>query len=175
MLQLSHRSSQKYDALHVCVPAVNPEEVFKIYHEGMAGGHRGMAGTLDKIQRTFCAMSAHEKICRLVDQCYTCLAKERSIQAKRGPHVSSSVGNVGENEFIDLVSMSETVRKNRYLLTVQDGFTRLASAYPICNEEALWLEYKYMNISVFLDCLTKSTPTKELNLKTSYGLNYLVN
>jgi len=53
-----------------------------------------------------------------------------------GPHIPSTVGNVGEKVFIDLVSMSETVRKNRYLLTVQDGFTRFASAYPICNKEA---------------------------------------
>ena len=46
------------------------------------------------------------------------------------------MGNVWEKVFIDLVSMSETMRKNRHLLTVQDGFTRFASAYPICNEEA---------------------------------------
>ena len=43
---------------------------------------------------------------------------------------------MGEELFIDLVSMSETVRKNRYLLTMQDGFTRFASRYPICNKEA---------------------------------------
>ena len=48
----------------------------------------------------------------------------------------STVGNVGEKVFIDLVSMSETVRKNRYMLTVQDGLKRFASAYPICNKEA---------------------------------------
>ena len=48
----------------------------------------------------------------------------------------STVANVGENVFIDLVSMSETVRKNRYMLVEQDGFTRFASAYPICNKEA---------------------------------------
>jgi len=53
-----------------------------------------------------------------------------------GPHVPSTVGNMGEKVFIDLVSMSETVRKNRYLLTVQDGFTRFASAYLLCNKEA---------------------------------------
>ena len=70
---------------------------------------------LDKFQRTFFAMSAREKIQRLVDRCNTCLAKERSIQAKRGPHLPSTVGNVGENVFIDLVSMSKTVRKNRYM------------------------------------------------------------
>ena len=48
----------------------------------------------------------------------------------------STVGNVGQKVFIDLVSMSETVRNNRYLLTLQDGFTRFASAYPICKTEA---------------------------------------
>ena len=48
----------------------------------------------------------------------------------------STMGNVGEKVFIDLVSMSETVRKNRYMLMEQDGFTRFASAYPICNKEA---------------------------------------
>ena len=30
--------------------------VFKICHEFVAGGHRGMAGTLDKFQRTFLMM-----------------------------------------------------------------------------------------------------------------------
>jgi len=105
---------------------VKLEEVFKICHEGVAG-------MLDKFQRTFFAMSAREKIRRLVDRCNTCLTKERSIQNKRGP---STVGNVGEKVFIDLVSMSKTVRKNHYMLTVQDGFTRFASAYPICNKEA---------------------------------------
>ncbi len=29
------------------------------------------------------------------------------------------------------------MRKNRYMLTVQDGFTRFASAYPICNQTRL--------------------------------------
>ena len=53
-----------------------------------------------------------------------------------GPNVPSTVGNFGEKVFIDLVSFSETLRKNHYLLTVQDGFTRFASAYPICNKEA---------------------------------------
>ena len=54
--------AKPYDALRVCVPAVKLEEVFKICHEGVAGGHRGMAGTLDKFQRTFFTMSAREKI-----------------------------------------------------------------------------------------------------------------
>ena len=54
--------AKPYDALRVCVPAVKIEEVFKICHEVVAGGHRGVAGTLDKLQRPFFVMSACEKI-----------------------------------------------------------------------------------------------------------------
>jgi len=32
--------------LHVCVPSVKLEEVIKICHEGVAGGHRGVAGQI---------------------------------------------------------------------------------------------------------------------------------
>ena len=50
----SHTDPAKlYNALRVCVPTVKLEEVFKICHEGLAGGHRGLAGTLDKFQRIF--------------------------------------------------------------------------------------------------------------------------
>ena len=59
--------AKPYDALSVCIPAGKLDEVFKICHEGVAGGHRGMAGTLDKFQRTFFVMSALEKINRLVE------------------------------------------------------------------------------------------------------------
>ena len=47
-----------------------------------------------------------------------------------GPHMPSTVGNIGEKLFIDIVTLSETVRKNHYLSTVQDGFTQFAGAYP---------------------------------------------
>ena len=61
--------AKPYNALRVYVPAVKQEEVFKICHKGLAGGHRDMAGTLDKFQRIFFTMSAREKIHRLVDWC----------------------------------------------------------------------------------------------------------
>ena len=107
--------TKPYNALHVCVPKVKVKERFKICHEGMSA--RGVAGTLEKFQRTFFIMSVRDKIQRLVEQCDVCLAKERSIKVKTGTHEPSTVGNVGEKVFIDLVFMSETVRKNPYMLT----------------------------------------------------------
>ena len=95
-----------------------------------------MNSRLDKFQRMFFVLSAQEKIRRLVEHCDICLSKERSIKSKMGPHEPSTVGSIVEKVFIDLVTLSETVRKNHYLLTVQDGFTKFASAYSICNKEA---------------------------------------
>ena len=108
----------------------------RICHEGIMSRHRGVNGTLDKLQRTLFVLSAWDKIRRFVERCNICLTKERSIKSKMGPHVPSTVGNIDKKVFIDLVILSETMRKNCYLLTVQDGFTRFASAYLICNKEA---------------------------------------
>ena len=79
----------------------NGRETFQICHEGVTAGHRGIAGTLDKFQRTFFIMSEHDKIRRLVEHCDVCLSKERSKKVKRGPHVPSTVGYVGGKLFID--------------------------------------------------------------------------
>jgi len=55
---------------------VKVKETFKICHEGVKAGNRGVAGTLDKLKRTFVLMSARDKIRRLVDLMYlACLIK----------------------------------------------------------------------------------------------------
>ena len=53
-----------------------------------------------------------------------------------GPHMPSTVGNITDKVFIDLLTLSETVRKNCYLLTVQDKFKRFTSPFLIWNKEA---------------------------------------
>ena len=87
---------------------------------------------LDKFQSTSFVLSAWDKISRLVER-NICLTKKRSIKPKIGPLVLSTVGNVGKKVFIDLVTLSETIMNNHYLVMVQDGFTRSVNVYPICN------------------------------------------
>ena len=55
---------------------------------------------------------------------------------RTGEHVPSLPGYVGEKLYIDLVSMSDIVRGNRYLLTAEDSFSRYCREYPIPNKEA---------------------------------------
>ena len=48
----------------------------------------------------------------------------------------SLTGYAREKLYIDLVSMSDTVRGNQYLLMTEDSFSRYCRAYPIPNKEA---------------------------------------
>ena len=82
-------------------------------------------------------LSARQKLRFLNGGCDTCLTKERSMLVRTGEHVPSLTGYVGEKLYIDLVSMSDTVRENQYLLTADDSFSRYYHAYPIPNKEAV--------------------------------------
>ena len=43
---------------------------------------------------------------------------------------------LGEKLYLDLVTMSETIRGNQYMLTAEVSFSRYCRVYPIPNKEA---------------------------------------
>ena len=120
----------------ICLPASMVKEVWSLCHQSDQGGHRGLEGTLNKFLRGFFILSAGTKLRFLNGGCDTCIVKERSIPVRSGIHMPSLTGYVGEKLYIDLVSMSDTVRGNRYLLQAEDSFSRYCHAYPIPNKEA---------------------------------------
>ena len=58
------------------------------------------------------------------------------MPVRTGEHVPSLTGYVGEKLYIDLVSMLDTVRGNRYLLMAEDNLSIYCHKYPIPNKEA---------------------------------------
>ena len=52
------------------------------------------------------------------------------MPARTGVPVPSLAGYVGENVYVDLVSMLDTIRGNQYLLTAEDSFNRFF--WPKC-------------------------------------------
>ena len=79
------------------------------------GGHRGLEGTLNKFLKGFFMLSARQKLRFLNGGCDTCITKERSMPVRTGEHVPSLTGYVRKKLHVDLVSMSDIVRGNRYL------------------------------------------------------------
>ena len=64
-----------------------------------------------------------------------CIVKERSVPARVGVHVPLLTGYVGEKLYIDLVSMLETVRGNRYILTAEDSGIAVHTLVPTRKPE----------------------------------------
>ena len=80
--------------------------------------------------------SARPKLRFINGGCDTCIVKEQSMPVRTGEHVPFLTGYVGEKLYVDLVSLSDTVRGNRYLLMAEDSFSRYCRAYPFPNKEA---------------------------------------
>ena len=137
MFQKHADRNKEGDAHRICLPRSRLQEAFELCHSNSLAGHRGINGTTTKFNRSFYMLSTGEKIQELIRNCVPCMAKIRSLPERRGEHVPSLTGYVGEKSFIDLVSFAETPRENRYILTVMDGFSRYAAAYPLPNKEAV--------------------------------------
>ena len=82
-----------------------------------------MERTLNKFLKGFFMLSARQKIHYLNGGCDTCLTKEGSMPVQTGEHVPLLTGYIREKLYVDLVSMSETMRGNRYVLMVLDSFS----------------------------------------------------
>ena len=75
-------------------------------------------------------LSARQKLRFLNGECDTCLAKERSMPVSTEEHVPSLTGYVQEKLYIDLVSLSDSMQRNGYLLKSEDSFSRYCHNYP---------------------------------------------
>ena len=93
-------------------------------------------GNTVQVLKDFFVLSARQKICFLNGICDTCLTKEWSIQVRTVEHVSFLMRYVGKKLYVDLVSMSETIRGKRYMLLAEDSFSRYCWAYLTPNKEA---------------------------------------
>ena len=98
-------------------------EVWSLCHQSDLEEHRGLEGKLNKFLRGFFMLSARQKLRFLNGGCDTCIVKERSMPVRTGVHVLSLKGYVGEKLYVDLVSMSDTMRGNLYLLAAEDSFS----------------------------------------------------
>ena len=76
---------------------------------------------------------------RRVDKCQGCVAKIRSVNAKDAKHDPVQNSNrPGEKLYIDLVGPLPVTptRTYKYVMTIQDSFTRYVMATPLRNKEA---------------------------------------
>ena len=58
------------------------------------------------------------------------------MPVRAGQCLPSLTGYIGEKVYVDLISMSETIFGNQFMLTTEDSFSRYCRGYPVPNKEA---------------------------------------
>ena len=114
------------------------DEIFRFSHMHPSAGHFGTQATAARAALKFYWPGMASALKQQVKRCDTCLAKIQQVNLKGGQHKPRKHGFPGEVLYVDLVGpMPETPDGMRYIVTMQDGFSRYCTACTIPNKEAI--------------------------------------
>ena len=136
----------------ICVPEKLRETVHKWSHAHPTSGHFGIQATLLRTCERFYYPNMKAESETRVKACPDCLAKIQRVKVRDATHHPRKTGYVGELLFVDLVGpMPVTRDQNKYILTIEDAYSRYVMAIPIPNKEAATVTHHLMAryISVF--------------------------
>jgi len=113
-------------------------EVFYWSHEHPTAGHFGCNATTLRAFQKFYWPGMNEFLKRRIKNCNVCLAKIQKTSLHDTVHRPRRHGYPGEVLYVDLVGpMPETLKGDKYITTMMDGFTKYATAVTIPNKEAI--------------------------------------
>ena len=125
------------EAWRIVLPQGHTDVAYQWSHKHITAGHFGVTGTQKRAAQRFFYPGMASELKRRVRKCPSCIAKKTRIDQRQGVHRPVHSGYPGEEIFIDLVGpLPETPERMRYILTVEDGFTKLVNCYPIPNKSA---------------------------------------
>ena len=113
------------------------QEVYHWSHEHPSAGHFGVNSTYLRASQKFYWPNMHNYLRQKVRQCDVCLAKIQRISLHSTKHQPRRHGYPGEVLYVDLVGpLPQTDKGDKYIVTMQDGFSKFVSAFTIPNKEA---------------------------------------
>ena len=119
------------------VPEALRERVFFWTHKHPSCGHFGKEATVLRATPRFYWPGMKRDLQRQVGQCPECLTKIRQCNQRDAQHKPQRSGFPGERLSVDLVGpLPETINGYKYIMTVEDLFTKFVQAFPIPNKEA---------------------------------------
>jgi deoxyuridine 5'-triphosphate nucleotidohydrolase len=125
------------DRTRIVVPEVLKEAVFKQVHEGVAGAHFGVHSTLSRLMRNYIFIGVQTDTRLRVSVCHNCVQKRVEANIKAGGQVPIRNGYPLQTVYLDVCGeFNRTAEGYKYILSIQDGFSRYVQAYPLKSKTA---------------------------------------
>ncbi|CAI5674954.1 unnamed protein product [Oreochromis niloticus] len=106
-------------------------------HDGPVGGHFGAERTLARLKNRYYWYNMKDDVTLWCRTCTSCAERARPLKTPQAAMGTVRVGAPMERIAVDLMGpLNETERHNRFILVVQDYFSKWVEAYPVPDEQA---------------------------------------
>ncbi|VDI23711.1 Hypothetical predicted protein [Mytilus galloprovincialis] len=137
-------NGKHYD-LHIVLPANFKRFVLNQVHNTVTGGHLGVRKTLSKIKQRYFWYKMRQDVKFWCTKCDICASKKAPCKKPKAPMKQYLVGAPWERMAIDILGpLPISVNNNRYLMVVQDYFSKWTEAIPIPDTEAVTVARKFV-------------------------------
>ena len=122
----------------ITVPILPPSlQLDALYrsHDAPAAGHQGIEKTLERLRQKAYWVNMSQDVEKHCRQCQKC-QRSKLPSPTRAPLVSVPIGKPWEMVAVDILEVPISYKGNRYLLVIQDYFTKWADAIPLRNQTA---------------------------------------
>ena len=114
-------------------PIADRFKIIREYHESAVGGHKGISKTFHRIRNDFFWSGMKEEISAFVKACKNCQTyKLVRVKTRLPMRITDTPTQLFERVQMDIVGpLPITERKNRYILTIQDNFSKYSEAIAL--------------------------------------------
>jgi transposase InsO family protein len=132
---LCRSQPQVHDAspcYQLVVPKSLQKEVLASLHDSLSGAHLGLKKTVSKLKQRFYWFGFKTSVRDWIRNCVSCGARKRPHHTPRAPLQSYRVGAPMDRVAMDIVGPFPLSNQgNRYILVIQDHFTKWTEAYAL--------------------------------------------
>ena len=117
------------------LPASLRADAIKHCHDIPSAGHQGFEKTLERLRYTAYWVGMAQDVETFCRECITCQQSKLSMP-QRAPLTSMPIGKPWQMIAVDILEVPRSLNNNRYLLVVQDYFTKWPEAIPLPDQTA---------------------------------------
>jgi transposase InsO family protein len=122
--------------VQIALPRSLRTQILERLHSDPTAGHLGTAKTIERVKARFYWIGWRRDTMRFVSHCHTCNVVKRPHKKVRPPLTQQLFGEAFERVSIDLIGpLKVTPRGYRYVVTMEDNFTKWVEATPLRTME----------------------------------------